>query len=461
MKQGKSLQDLRRELQRQRNNRQDFIADTRSIQINSNSAGSSLSIATDNQNFCFNIGELAHQQIAARLNIPFRYYQKMQVENPELLDRNVNTWFSQNPEHRMIRVLDGNVRAFLSDRYRRLDNLELCAAVLPVIKQMKGANIESCEVTPSRLYLKVINKKLKAEVAVGDVVQAGFVISNSEVGLGSVRVEPLVFRLVCKNGLICKDFAQKKYHVGKQISSSDDSAYLLYSDETLAQDDKAFFMKVQDIVRSAVDESKFLLTVNKLRDSKNISLAHEPVKAVEILADTFQLSENERGDILRQLFIAGDNSRYGLINAVTAASKIANSYDRATELERIGGEILALPAPRNFLPTVSAEVIDLPYELTEQVAQGVVFMCSFFHCLAYHDSSLDIRVADNVLFLAINDDQADVHLTFNPNQIYSLIQNLQIALSHISVADLEDEKNFGNLDILISTDDSVEKLVAC
>lgn len=368
MKQGKSLQDLGRELQRQRNNRQDFIADTRSIQINSNSSGSSLSIATDNQNFCFSIGELAHQQIASRLNIPFRYYQKMQVENPELLDLNVNSWFIQNPERRMIRVLDGNVRAFLSDRYRRLDNLELCAAVLPVIKQMKGANIESCEVTPSRLYLKVINKKLKAEVAVGDVVQAGFVISNSEVGLGSVRVEPLVFRLVCKNGLICKDFAQKKYHVGKQISSSDDSAYLLYSDETLAQDDKAFFMKVQDIVRSAVDESNFLLIVNKLRDSKNISLAHEPVKAVEILADTFQLSENERGDILRQLFIAGDNSRYGLINAVTAASKIAKSYDRATELERIGGEILALPAPRNFLPTVSAEVIDVPYELTEQVA---------------------------------------------------------------------------------------------
>jgi len=39
----------------------------------------------------------------------------------------------------------------------------------------------------------------------------------------------------------------------------------------------------------------------------------------------------------------GDSSRYGLINAVTAASKIAKSYDRATELERIGGEILSLP----------------------------------------------------------------------------------------------------------------------
>ena len=350
MKQGKTLQELGRELQRQRNNRQDFLADTRSLELESNSRGSILHLTLDNKAQEFGVEEVAHQQIASRLNIPYRYYQKMQLEAPDLLDDNVNRWFQENAERRMIRVLDNNVRAFLSDRYRRLDNLELCAAVLPVIQEMKGANIESCEVTPTRMYLKVINKKLKAEVEVGDVVQAGFVISNSEVGLGSLRVEPLVFRLVCKNGLICKDYAQKRYHVGKQVNLSDDSAYEIYSDETIAQDDRAFFMKVQDVVRSAVDENKFLMTVAKLREAKDIPLKNQPVKEVELLADKFQLTENERGDILRQLFIGGDSSRYGLVNAVTAASKIAKSYDRATELERIGGEILSLPVPRNLLP---------------------------------------------------------------------------------------------------------------
>ena len=178
MKQGKTLQELGRELQRQRNNRQDFLADTRSLEMESNRAGSTLHLSLNGDTQDFGVNEVAHQQIASRLNIPFRYYQKMQVESPELLDSNVNTWLNQNPECRMIRVLDNNVRAFLSDRYRQLDNLELCAAVLPVISEMKGASIESCEVTPTRLYLKVVNKKLKAEVAVGDVVQAGFVVSN-------------------------------------------------------------------------------------------------------------------------------------------------------------------------------------------------------------------------------------------------------------------------------------------
>ena len=345
MKQGKTLLELGRELQRQRQNRQDFLADTRSLEIKSDSYGSTLHLSLDNNTYGFGIGDLAHQQIATRLNIPFRYYVKMQSEAPDLLDQNINRWLNQNPERRMIRVLDGKVRAFLSDRYRRLDNLELCAAVLPVIQEMQGSQIESCEVTPTHLYLKVVNRRVKAEVKVGDVVQAGFVVSNSEVGLGSLRVEPLVFRLVCKNGLICKDLAQKKYHVGRQVNASDDSAYELYSDATLAQDDKVFFMKVQDVVRSAVDEARFMLTVNK-----QIPLNHAPVKSVELLADKFQLTESERGDILRQLFMGADNSRYGLVNAVTAASKIAKTYERATDLERIGGEILSLPVPRNILP---------------------------------------------------------------------------------------------------------------
>ena len=368
MKQGKTLQALGRELQRQRNNRQDFLADTRSLAMKSGHHDSSLLVSLDGKTHKFGVNEVAHQQIASRLNIPYRYYQKMQFEAPDLLDSNVNRWLNQNPERRMIRVLDNNVRAFLSDRYRRLDNLELCAAVLPVIQEMKGANIESCEVTPTRMYLKVVNKKLKAEVEVGDVVQAGFVISNSEVGLGSLRVEPLIFRLVCKNGLICKDYSQKKYHVGKQINESDYSAYELFSNETLAQDDKAFFMKVQDIVRAAVDENKFLMTVNKLRETTQIPLNREPMKTVELLADKFILSESERNNIFTALVRNDDHTRYGLVNAVTEASKLAKNYDRATELERIGGEILALPAPRHLLPPPSSVAMEMPVKRTRKVA---------------------------------------------------------------------------------------------
>ena len=353
MKQGKSLQALGEELQRQRRLRKDFLADTSSLEMEAGTTGADMRILLDDKVQTFAISPIAHQQIASRLQIPFRYYQKMQTEYPSLLEENVNGWFSQNPEKRMLRVLDGKVRAFLSDRYRRLDNLELCAAVLPIIQEMKGAEIASCEVTEAHLYLKVINKRLKAEVGVGDIVQAGFCLSNSEVGMGSLKVEPLVYRLACKNGMIIKDFAQKRFHIGKQVEGDGDEAYELYSDETLQADDKAFFLKVQDTVRCAVDEAKFQLTVDKLREARKIPIEHDPVRAVEELADKFMLTQAERGDVLRQLFMAGDSSRYGLIQAVTAASQICSDYERATDLERIGGEILSAQVPRALLTDLS------------------------------------------------------------------------------------------------------------
>jgi hypothetical protein len=221
---------------------------------------------------------------------------------------------------------------------------------------MKGAEVISCDITETHLYLKVLNKKLKAEVTPGDVVQAGMVISNSEVGLGSLKVEPLAYRLVCKNGLIVKDFTQKRYHVGRQIETEEDAAYELYSDETLRADDRAFFMKVQDTVRCAVEEAKFIMTVDRLRETKTESTGPDPVKTVEVLADRYLLNQNERGSILRYFVMGADSSRYGLIQAVTRASQDSEDYNRATQLERLGGELLAAPVQR-MLPASADEPV--------------------------------------------------------------------------------------------------------
>jgi len=354
MKQGKTLLELGQELERQRRVRKDFIADTRSLMMTTDEDGNSrLDLDLGDKNETFKVNELAHQQIASRLQIPFRYYQKMRTEYPTLLDDNVNSWLVQNAERRMIRVLDGRVRAFLSDRYRRLDNLELATkSVLPTLQAMgKNIDIVSCDVTETHMYIKVINKKLKAEVSVGDVMQAGMVISNSEVGLGSLKVEPLMYRLVCKNGLIVKDFAQKRYHVGKQIEVDEDSAYEIYSDETLQADDEAFFLKIQDTVKCAVDEARFMMTINKLKEAKNEFTGQNPVHTVEVLADKYILNQNERGSVLRHFIIGADNSKYGLIQAVTRASQDIQDYGRATDFERLGGELLAVPPVKRNLIT--------------------------------------------------------------------------------------------------------------
>ena len=69
--------------------------------------------------------------------------------------------------------MDGKARAFLSNRYRRIDNPDIARVVLPIIGEMEGARFESCEITDVRMYLKVVNPRLQAEVVPGDIVQAG------------------------------------------------------------------------------------------------------------------------------------------------------------------------------------------------------------------------------------------------------------------------------------------------
>lgn len=340
MKQGiRTIEKLYDELDRQREARTDLIANTKNLMVNSTRGTSLIRVATDNDVLSYAVSEVAHRQIAERLNIPYKYYERMRLDYPELLDTNINGWLARTPEKRMLRTLDGKLRAFLSARYRRLDNLELVEHVLPVLAEMKGCDIVSCDVTETHLYLKIINKALKTEVVPGDVVQAGFVISNSEIGLGALKVEPLVYRLICKNGMISKDYSHKKYHTGRQVDDTD-NAYELYSDATLEADDKAYFLKVQDIVKAAVDETKFALIVDKLRASMEIPTANNPVETVEILGDRYLLNKNERGSILRNFIMGNDLSHYGLVNAVTRASQDIEDYNRATELERIGGVLL-------------------------------------------------------------------------------------------------------------------------
>ena len=212
MKTGRTLQDLAIELDRQAAAKRDYIVNTSRMGFTDEAEYFTL-YPEDAGAINFGMSGLFERQLGAALGIPAKYYDKMRTEHPELLSFNVNAWFDKTPSKHTVRTMDGRARAFLSDRYRRIDNYDIAKAALPVIGEMQDARVESCEVTENRMYLKIVNPRLTAEVNKGDVVQAGIVISNSEVGLGSVSVMPLVFRLVCLNGMIVQDYGKRKYHI--------------------------------------------------------------------------------------------------------------------------------------------------------------------------------------------------------------------------------------------------------
>ena len=169
-------------------------------------------------------------------------------------------------------------------------------------------------------------------------------ISNSEVGAGSLRVEPFIYRLVCLNGMIAQDNSFKKYHIGRGYEAGEAVRELL-ADETRRLDDKVFWMKVQDVVRGAFDQDLFNALVEKMSKATQNKITSEDIpEVVEVTAKTYGFSGDTNSSILRNLIDGGDLSQWGLVNAVTATANQSQDYELATDLERAGGKILELGA---------------------------------------------------------------------------------------------------------------------
>ncbi|GHU81991.1 hypothetical protein FACS189468_5600 [Spirochaetia bacterium] len=343
MKTGKTLQELAIEIERQNKVKKDYVAGTDEMMMMVAEGGEKDQgvpvLSLRGMNNPFGVNEIAHNQIGTKLGIPSKYYDRMRVEQPELLAENVNTWFQKQPSRRMVRTLDGTARAFLSDRYRRIDNYEIANAVLPMIANMKEVSVESCEITERRMYLKVLNPRITTEIVKGDVVQSGFLISNSETGLGSVSVMPLVYRLVCTNGMIAADSGKRKHHVGRH-NDGDDESFEIYRSETIQADDRAFVMKLQDIVRATADSVHFERIVSAMRTGTAAKITGDVPGVVELASKTYGLFEKESQGVLDHLIRGEDLSLYGLANAVTRHAQDVQSYDRSTELEMTAWQML-------------------------------------------------------------------------------------------------------------------------
>ncbi len=345
MKQGRPLNEVMAELQRQEQVKQDFIGPAQALRLADDGQTFTITRTSGGAVEFFGTTDLFHRQMGSTLGIPAKYYDQMRKLKPALLAENVNAWFAEKDQSYMIRSMDygaGRVaRALLSDRYRRIDNLQIAMALLPMFMGDAQYEVMSSEVTDNRMYIKISFHLKKYEVVPGDWVEFGIIISNSEVGLGAVMVRPFLNRLICTNGCVINDFGERRHHVGRQAKAVEDS-FDLYSDAAIEAEDRAFMMKLQDVARATLDESRYPLIIGKLQDATRIPITGKVQEVVELASRNYGMNQLEQESILDYLIRGGDMSLYGLSNAVTRMSADVESYDRATELESIGWDIITM-----------------------------------------------------------------------------------------------------------------------
>lgn len=349
MKAGLTIEELATEVMRQKDAKADYIVNTSMLAMEHCGTELVLRVLDDShidRIEPLDIADTAHRQIGTRLGIPAKYYGKMLTEHPDLLVTNVKAWFEREPTERMLRVLDGKVRAYLSNSYMRMDHYEIFASVLPVIGEIPDVQFVSCHITDNRMYIKAVDPHLTAEVAPGDTVKAGVVISNSEVGLGSVSVQPLIYRELDGNGIAVAGATTKRIHRGR-VNSAEEH-FMLASQEVLTEADRTFLTELQETVRSATDEEQFSQIVTLMQSAKHQAMNTADIPAVVHTAGRdFGITDTEQNGVLQRLIESDDLSLYGLANAVTRHSQDVESYDRATDLEGIGFNILSMP-PRQW-----------------------------------------------------------------------------------------------------------------
>lgn len=344
MNTGLDLRSLAESLMARAEAKKDFLIDSRELQFEP-IGQNNVAVHIPQVGF-FQPTDNFHGQLATHAGIPARYYDRALKASRDLWMTNVRYWLDNEPSRRMVRCLGSHggsqpvARAFLSDRYRRIENEDVAKTVLPILLNNDDARVVSCHVSDDRMYIKALFPKMEREVRVNDPVQSGIVISNSETGNGSFKASPFVYRLVCTNGMIAES-AMNVRHVGRRVTSEEDS-YSIFTDETLKADDQALMLKVRDIVNSAMNEAQFTALVAKMTNAAESEPVVKPIKAVEQLGKSIGLSQDQQENVLVSLLRNNDLTQWGMVNALTEQANVTEDYEISTWFETLGGQVLNL-----------------------------------------------------------------------------------------------------------------------
>jgi len=334
------IKELVGEIERQKVTKRDYVVDSRNLRMQlTGDMNDTPSLCFDGPTagpdvkatMMFEITPWCHDQISAKTGIPLKYYQRMAADNRPLLCQNVNAWMPSK-DQRMVRTLDGRARALLSDRFRVLDNADLFFNSAKVFQDV-GAEILRADLSDTMFYMRAIQPVDVAEIAPGDEICSGVMMSNSEVGLGTLKVEAFCLRLKCSNGMVATDIF-KRAHLGSKLEVG------VYTQETINMTSRAIMSQAKDYVAHAfkmLDQWKAILT-----NSMNVELP-SPTKLVKGGWDGIDVSDEDKDTIMNHLMTDNEGmTQFGFSQAVTATARDVGDADHKTELERLGFRLVSL-----------------------------------------------------------------------------------------------------------------------
>jgi len=307
--------------------------------------------------------EVCDQGLADKLGIPASYLRRTREQRPDLYDANVNAWLDGDNRKFLIRCLrpttgigPGAARAFLSDGYKRIDNLDVLLAALDGVRNAGvPVEVDGCDLTERRMYVRVVCEQVQALApallagyrspftgaagADNPVVFAGFVISNSETGCGAFTLTPRLLVQVCRNGMTITKDAIRAVHLGERL----DQGVVAWSGNTLDKTLALVTARTADAVTTFLEPRYVDRVVRAVAAQAGHPLA-DPQEAVQVVSQRLRLTDVQQAEIMAHFIRGGDITAGGILHAVTSAAQVQADADTAHEMESAGLRALEIAA---------------------------------------------------------------------------------------------------------------------
>lgn len=293
--------------------------------------------------------DTAHRQIADKLDIPFKYWSRMVAENPTLAAENFNSWArweteTKGPKSRIFffrSYMDepggniGTMRALLSDRFMPVDNLSLLTIALTAINEEVKNNgldiaIDRLDLTEERFYTRFYSPTIGREskellgrfrdpndgrfggMGRDNGIVSGFILSNSEVGMGSVLLAARLLISACSNGMIWADEAFSRRHLGGKMDEG------IYKEDTHQANIALIEKQIRDSIAKYLSPDFLGHRVKELEEMAQRRLIY-PVQALKNFGQEIGMSEEEIDGALDAFVKSGSASNaFDIAQAVTS-----------------------------------------------------------------------------------------------------------------------------------------------
>ena len=364
-----SLTRLMKQVQENAALKQDFTAPTKDLQLetqitdgdNANKSQVILEATGGEPTKILTVNEVALQQISSKSEIDIRTVRRLRDHYPDELDTIINAIWQREPKGIMLRTFvdkddsdKGVLRAFTSSSYKVFDNEDVLTNTLPqLVDSPADWQVVNGTLTDQRMYLRLKSLNQVAEPAVGDAMANGLLISNSEVGLGSVNVQQLIYTLICKNGMTTAN-KSRSTHV---TSSRGTDSWSILTDEAKSADNQALSLKLRDLVGHFANRESFDQVIDQMRLAHSEKVTGSLPSAVDTLCGILKLPKSDNPKVLAGLMATLQQSGYNqgqaasratFVNAVTAVGNQATTLeDNREDWSRLGGKVLNL-APNQW-----------------------------------------------------------------------------------------------------------------